>query len=162
MGARGDLAFKGVGGEDVAEDIVDVEAGLCAEVGGGGVKVIELGFNCKNKGFGSETFNFSGRSCLWLCTRGSLSTFSGGRGLGGTGTRRRFRFRGEILWEKDDDSKNVTKLEVAFAFELDVVRVWPSSEVRDGRCKEDSAFKCCSSTFDRCSAASFRLSSIQR
>lgn len=156
MGARGEMACIGVGSEDVAGDIVVVEAGPCAEVGGGSVNV---GFDCRNKGFGSETFSLSGRSCLWLCTRGSLSTFSGGRGLGGIGTRRRFRFRGEILWQEDEDSKNAIKLELAFAFKLEVdVGVWTSV----GRGREDSAIKCCSSTFDRCSAASFRLSSIQR
>ena len=149
------MAIIGVGGADVAGDIVDVEAGLCAEVAGAGVNVNELGFDCRNKGFGSGAFSLSGRRCLWLCTRGRLSTCSGGRGLGGIGTRRRFRFRGEVLWQEDDESKNAIKLELAFAFKLDVV--WASV----GRGKL-SAIKCCSSTFDRCSAASFRLSSIQR
>ena len=64
MGARGEVAITGVGSEDVAGDMVVVEAGPCAEVGGGGVKVIEFGFDCRNKGFGSETFSLSGRSCL--------------------------------------------------------------------------------------------------
>jgi len=162
MGVRGEVAIKGVGGEDVAGERVDVEAGPCTEGGSGGV-VIGLGFECWNKGLGSKTFSRSGRSCLWLCTRGSLSTFSGGRGLGRIGTRPRFRFREEILWQEDDDSKNAIRLEFAFAFELDVVvGVWAGGEARDGRGREESAIKCCSSTFDRCSAASFRLSSIQR
>jgi hypothetical protein len=64
MGARGEMAIIGVGSEDVAGDIVVVEAGPCAEVGGGGVKVIGLGFDYRNKGFGSETFSLSGRSYL--------------------------------------------------------------------------------------------------
>jgi len=56
MGVRGEVAIKGVGGEDVAGELVDVEAGPCTEGGSGGV-VMGLGFGCWNKGLGSKTFS---------------------------------------------------------------------------------------------------------